>query len=40
MNEKEKACQKTVYEEAKKAYAALMMFYPLTLDDFDGEIWE
>lgn len=25
--------------EAKKAYDALMKFYPLTLDDLDGEIW-
>ncbi|MBR0260777.1 MAG: NUMOD4 motif-containing HNH endonuclease [Selenomonadaceae bacterium] len=26
-------------KEAKKAYAALMAFYPLTLDDLDGEKW-
>ena len=38
--EKEKAYQKALYEDAKKAYAALMMFYPLTLEDFPGEIWE
>ena len=34
-----KAYQKIRYEEAKKAYAALMMFYPLTLDDLKGEEW-
>lgn len=27
------------YEDAKRAHAALMKFYPLTLDDLDGEIW-
>lgn len=26
-------------EEARKAYDALMKFYPLTLDDLDGEQW-
>ncbi len=27
------------YEDAKRTYAAFMEFYPLTLDDLDGEIW-
>lgn len=27
-------------EDAKKAYAALMKVYPLTLDDLPGEIWK
>ena len=27
------------HAEAKKAYAALMKFYPLTLENLDGEIW-
>lgn len=26
-------------EKVKLAYAALMKFYPLTLEDLDGEIW-
>ena len=28
------------YENARLAHAALMKFYPLTLDDLDGEEWE
>ena len=31
--------QRRHHELAKPAYAALMKFYPLTLDDLDGEIW-
>lgn len=27
------------YEDAKLTYAAFMEYYPLTLDDLDGEIW-
>lgn len=27
------------YEDAKKAYAALIKYYPLILDDLDGEQW-
>lgn len=27
-------------DDTKKAYAALMACYPLTLDDLDGEIWQ
>lgn len=27
------------YEDAKKAYDALMKFYPFTLEDLDGEQW-
>lgn len=34
-----KLYQQMCYAEAKKAYAALMKFYPLTLDDLDGEEW-
>lgn len=35
MTDKERAR----YEDAKLAHAALMKFYPLTLDDLDGELW-
>ena len=28
------------HEEAKLAYAALMKFYPLSLDNLDGEVWK
>ena len=31
--------RKARYEDAKKAYAAMMVFYPLTLEDLDGEEW-
>lgn len=31
--------QRRRYEDAKKAYAALMEYYPLTLDGLDGERW-
>lgn len=31
--------EKLYYEEAKKAYAALMLCYPFGLEDLDGEIW-
>ena len=27
------------YEDEKKAYAALMRYYPLGLEDLDDEIW-
>ena len=41
MNRKEhrREYNRRVHEKAKPAYAALMKFYPLTLDDLDGEIW-
>ena len=32
--------QKERYDDAKKAYAALIKFYPLTLDDLPDEIWK
>ena len=35
MNEK----HRRAYEKAKPAYEALMKFYPLTVEDLDGEIW-
>lgn len=35
-----KAWIKANYAEAKLAYDALMKFYPFTLEDLDGEIWE
>ena len=36
MNEKDRRR----YDEGKKAYDALMKFYPLTVDDLDGEVWK
>lgn len=38
MNQKE--YHRRAYELAKPAYAALMKFYPLTVDDLDGEDWQ
>ena len=35
MTDKERAR----YKDAKLAHAALMKFYPLTLDNLDGELW-
>ena len=35
MNEK----HRRAYEKAKPAYEALMKFYPLTVENLDGEIW-
>ena len=37
--EKKKEYRKRRYEDYKLAYAALMLFYPFTLDDLEGEIW-
>ena len=37
MNQKEYDRRK--YEKAKPAYAALMKFYPLMIENLDGEIW-
>lgn len=31
---------KARYADAKLAYAALMKFYPFTVDDLDGEVWK
>ena len=39
MTEKERARRKEKYEDYKLAYAALMLCYPFTLEDLDGEIW-
>lgn len=39
MNEKERTHRKELYEDYKLAYAALMLFYPFTLEDLPGEIW-
>ena len=35
-----KAQRRRYEEEFKPAYAALMKFYPFTLEDLDGEIWK
>ena len=40
MNERYRAQLETNYADAKLAYAALMKFYPFTLEDLDGEIWK
>ena len=40
MNEKVKASRKARHEEYKKAYAALMLYYPFTLENLPGEIWK
>lgn len=32
-------CQRRRYEDARLAYAALMKFYPFTLEDLDDEQW-
>ena len=37
--EKREAWEKRRREESRKAYAALMKFYPFGLDDLDGEEW-
>ena len=40
MTEAERAWSKARYEEYKKAYAALMLYYPFTLENLPGEIWK
>ena len=39
MTEKERTRRNELYEEYKSAYAALMLFYPFTLENLDGEVW-
>lgn len=34
------AYEKARYEEFKKAYAALMLYYPFTLENLPGEMWK
>ena len=38
--EKQREYYRRKHEEAKPAYAALMKYYPLTLDNLDGEVWK
>lgn len=40
MNESLRAYGKARYEEFKKAYDALMLYYPFTLENLPGEIWK
>jgi len=40
MTEAERAWSKARYEEYKKAYAALMLYYPFTLENLPGEMWK
>ena len=40
MTEKEKARRTERYEDYKLAYAALMLVYPFTLEDLEGEEWK
>lgn len=40
MTEKEKSRRKERYEDYKLAYAALMLVYPFTLEDLEGEEWK
>ena len=38
--EKQREYARRKYEEALPAYHALMKYYPLTLDNLDGEVWK
>lgn len=40
MKEQEKIRREEYYENAKLAYAALMLFYPFNIEDLEGEIWK
>ena len=40
MTDEERARRKERYADYKLAYAALMICYPFTLEDLDGEIWK
>lgn len=39
MNDKDRIRRNIHYAECTKAYTALMKFYPLTIDNLDGEEW-